>query len=196
YTSGLPSTTPSSGAYGQGVWAAKPDMSSSQALFNAGDAVPNGLQLYGGVTSTPVVKGSLHQPDFVLYALEWDKKQGTFYNNLWQYAANPDNSLPLVNSPTYILNPNTGTATINAVLADLAVHPTAGYIYTMQNRAADNTISVGVWDPANIAGGRLWSSTPPSSTHDVMVNSFGIAISPDGTMLASSLGSGKILLMQ
>ena len=137
----------------------------------------------------------MHQPDFVLYALEWDKLQGgTFYNDLWQYTANVDNTLPLVNAPTYVLNPNTGTATINGVLADLAVHPTTGFIYTMQNRAAG--ISVGVWDPANIAGGRLWSSTPPGLTDDTMVNSFGIAITPDGTMLANSLNSGKILLTQ
>ena len=195
FTSGL-SGTPSSGSYGQGIWAAAPDISSSQALFNAGDAVPNGLQLYGGVSSTPVVKGSLHQPDFSLYALEWDKQQGTFFNNLWQYAPNGDNSLPLVDAPTYILNPNTGTAGVNAVLADLAIHPTTGYIYTMQNRAADNTIGIGVWDPANIAGGRLWSSIPPGSTHDVMVTSFGIAISPDGLWLANSLGSGKLLVTQ
>ena len=193
YTSGL-SGTPSAGTYGQGIWALAPDISSSQALFNLADAVPNGNQLYGGVVGTPVVKGSLGQPDFSVYALEWDLKQGTYYNNLWNYAANGDNTLPLLNPPTYILNPNTGTATINAVLADLAIHPTTGYIYTMQNRSADTTISLGVWDPANPAGGRLWSSTPPGSTHDAMVNSFGIAISPDGTLLANSLGSGKILV--
>jgi PA14 domain/Immunoglobulin domain len=194
YTAGLAAGGASAGSYGYGVWAAKPDMSSSEALFNLADAVPNGNSLYGGVTSTPVVRGSLGQPDFVVYALEWDKQQGATYNNLWEYTANFDNSLPLVNAPTYILNPNTGTSLANAVLADLAIHPTTGYIYTMQNRSADNTITLGVWDPSNLTGGRLWSSTPPGTTHDVMVNSFGIAISPDGTLLANSLGSGKILV--
>jgi hypothetical protein len=92
---------------------------------------------------------------------------------------------------------------IDAVLGDLVVHPTTGYIYSAQDRTAaagdpgtgtgeanNNDAALYIYDPTGVTN--IWESGIGGP--GIFNATYGIAISPDGNWLACAEGYGVMLI--
>jgi hypothetical protein len=153
------------------------------------------------------VTGSLAASNLVITADEWTETgntaNATFLTPpaLWQYVYDSvTNPVPIATTPVGLFTVGLG---INAVLGDMTVHPTTGYIYAQQDRtiaagdpgtgtgeANNNNAELYIYDSSGVTN--LWESGIGGS--DVFDATYGIAISPDGNWLACATGFGTTII--
>ncbi|HEX3800598.1 MAG TPA: hypothetical protein VH413_18035 [Verrucomicrobiae bacterium] len=197
-----------------GVWAAAPDISSAQALFSTNGAVYSANSayassgyVYGGFDATPRVTGSLAQGNLALYGIEYDQlggpgiPGGNTGDNLWAYPIN--GTVPYTNHPQ-LLNTSWNNIGITGVHVDLAIS-TNGYnnnltFYCTQDRNNGTGIGNNSLTILDQNGQYVWDSESAWAAFDGGPDQFnvgfGVAVSPDGSTLAESIGgAGQVWVM-
>jgi hypothetical protein len=203
YTASLsPSGTISYSPPGGGVWMASPDFSFTTNLFDTNQIGT----VYDGVFGLHVT-GSLASSNLVVTADEWSETgytaDATFLTPpaLWQYFYDSvTNPIPFANAPIGLFTVGLG---INAVLGDMTVHPTTGYVYAQQDRTAaagdpgsgtgetnNNNAELYIYDSTGVTN--IWESGIGGA--NIFDATYGIAISPDGNWLACATGFGTTII--
>ena len=174
------------GGITNGVYMVQPNLSSGVNLF----PLYSSPEIGGGVVGTPVAFGSYAAGTLGLYAYSWDMdciSPNWGYQTIWLYT-NAPNPLPFTAAPTPICN--AGIGSIQGVSGDLAFGAD-GKIFTLEYRgtAGAGSVPIYVFDPTGAT--TLWDSwdnwMPAGS--DPFAYGRGIAISPDGTMMAVVVGN-------
>ncbi len=168
---------------GGGVWMLNPDLTTAKDLFTYdGTTASPGLVCVAG---TPIATGSVASNNLVLYTAEWNR---TPYNNIWKYQMN-GGPFPWTAAPTQLAS--AGIGNINEVLADLCIAPD-GKFFTCENRfsATNGNVSLRVFASDGLTA--LWDSSSAAGGTDPFVNSYGMAVSPDGQYVATGTGGGNI----
>jgi hypothetical protein len=174
---------------GNGVWALSADLTSAVNLFTNRSGSTN--VYYGPVNSRPVVTGSLAQNNLVLYAVEWNI---TPYNSIQKHIIGGAASLPMSTAPTAF--GNIGFPTVNGVNGDLVMAPDGKFFASAYRLASPSYETNLMCFDSN--GTMLWNSyvaigAPKSGPGDPFSNTYGLAVSPDGKLLATILGFGDVV---